>query len=66
MSSDFQSDALEDNRQITVTNDEESQVCPRCGVDAGDNWFDRDVCPEPCGGCTQGARSAAIHMMAAL
>ena len=24
-------------------------MCPECGTDAGDNWFDRSVCPEPCG-----------------
>lgn len=23
--------------------------CPGCGGDPGNNWFDRDVCPEPCG-----------------
>lgn len=23
--------------------------CPGCGGDAGDNWFDRSLCAEPCG-----------------
>ena len=26
-----------------------ADVCPECGADAGDNWFDRSLCPEPCG-----------------
>lgn len=24
-------------------------TCPDCVADAGDNWFDRSICPEPCG-----------------
>lgn len=23
-------------------------LCPSCGGPAGDNWFDREICPEPC------------------
>jgi hypothetical protein len=23
--------------------------CPHCGGDAGLNWFDRSICPDPCG-----------------
>lgn len=23
--------------------------CPRCGFDVAYNWFDRSICPEPCG-----------------
>lgn len=23
-------------------------ICPRCGGDASDNWFDREVCAPPC------------------
>lgn len=31
------------------TNDADVQ-CPRCDEPAYNNWFDRTVCPEPCGG----------------
>jgi hypothetical protein len=27
----------------------EYEGCPKCGGDGGDNWFDRSICPEPCG-----------------
>jgi hypothetical protein len=27
----------------------ERSNCPSCGNDAEDNYFDREVCPEPCG-----------------
>lgn len=29
--------------------DEADGMCPNCQTSAGENWFDRGVCPEPCG-----------------
>ena len=26
-----------------------ADTCPLCGGDMGDTWFDRSLCPEPCG-----------------
>ena len=36
--------------------------CWSCGGDAGDNWFDRSLCPEPCGAMHTRCRECGVAL----